>query len=210
MRKLLINRLELPLSLGNVIARGDLLRADGASGHKTSRIVTILRKSKRHPRATPIDLRRLVAVMLGQNRAHLEVSNAHFPPEGHRLCFLLGIDGAHVLPVDILRHVPVVDLRDSHHLVLARHLVSEVDVRSGEFFLQAHWVGLETATSLLHEGRFGLAGVGACLAEVDGVRWLGDGLLFGDLAAVPLALADAVVGLALGGDGSATPVDVLQ
>ena len=89
-------------------------------------------------------------------------------------------------------------------------MVTEVDIGSGEFLFKAHWVGLETATGLLHEGRFGLAGVGAGLAEVDGVGWLGDGGLFSDLAAVPLSLADAVIGLALGCDGSATPVDVLQ
>ena len=63
---------------------------------------------------------------------------------------------------------------------------------------------------MLHEGRFCLASVSTGLAEVDGVGWLGDGRLFCDLAAVPLALTNAVIGLALGGYGSATTVDILQ
>ena len=147
--------------------------------------------------------------MLGQYRAHLEVCNAHLSSKGHTFGFLLRINCTQVLTINILRHVSIICLCYGHHLILTRH-IAKVDVRSSEFFLQTHRVCLKATTCLIDECRFCLTSVGTRLSKVDRVGWPGDGLLFGNLAAVPLTLSNTIVCLTLSGDGPATPVDVLQ
>ena len=181
-----------------------------ASRDESTRLLfAVLGEANRCTRVTAIDLRWLEAVVLGKNRAHLEVGYAHLSTKCNTLGFLLGIYRAQILTIDVLRQVSIISLCYGHHLVFTRH-IAQVNIRSGVFLLQTHRVGLGVATRLTDKSRFGFTSVGTRLSEVDRVDRFGDSLLFSDLAAVPLTLANEIVCLTLRGDRSFAPVNILQ
>lgn len=205
-REFLIHSLELSLAHSNIVSWWNFLRAR----IRTSRLKAsfVFGKADR-TRVVAVDLLRLVAVMFRQNWAHLEVCNTHLSAELLASCFLCRVDCSHLLPAHVERNGFLICLGYSHHGILALN-GAKIDVRPGILLFQFHRISLKTAIGLTNKSWLSFWCVSAGLSKVDRIWWLGQRLLFGDLPAIPLSLADLVVRLALSGHRQATTVNILD
>ena len=121
--EILINRSESALTFRNIVTSGDCLSVERLFVWLNERLELSL-VSRAPVSSVTIELQNFIAVVLGQDRAHLDVGDSH----STSVFFLLACQVlVHLVALVLADHVLIVGLCHSHHSLVAR-LASQVDI----------------------------------------------------------------------------------